>query len=270
MAKKANNSNLPFISVVMPCFNGATFISKAIDSVINQDYPNFELYVKDGGSSDNTVEIIKSYAKKFPSKIKWVSQKDKGQTDAINFGLKKVSGDILAYLNADDIYKPGAFKTVGEYFSKNKDSLWAIGKCDIIDEKGRVIRSQITTYKNFWLDMYSYNTLLVLNYISQMGVFWRREALKKIGYFDSNQYYVMDYEYWLRLGKISPPGIIPDYLASFRIVSSSKSSTGFIKQFEDEYQAAKKYTDNKFLLNLHSLHIKIITSVYNLMKLVAS
>lgn len=263
MAKKVS-SDLPKISIIMPVFNGAEYIEKAIKSVITQDYPNFELFIKDGNSTDKTVEIIKQYAKKYPEKIEWISSKDKGQTDAINYGLQKITGDIISYLNADDIYKPDAFKIVGDYFKHNPGKIWLIGQCDIIDSEGNEIRKVITLYKNFWLSIYSYNVLLVINFISQMAVFWRKEAGEKVGQFDQKQYYVMDYDYWLRLGKLYDPAIIDSNLASFRVTDSSKSSIGFINQFKDEYKVAQKYTNNKLLLNLHLLHIRIVTSVYKL------
>ncbi len=270
MVEKVNARGLPLISIIMPCFNGELHIQQAIESIISQDYSNIELFIKDGGSTDKTVKIIKEYAEKYPDIIKWVSQKDEGQTDAINFGLKKTTGEIIAYLNADDIYNPGAFKSINNYFRDNRSKMWVIGKCEIIDGNGKVIRELITTYKNFWLNKYSYQTLLVLNYVSQMSVFWRRDAMQKVGLFDPKQYYVMDYDYWLRLGKYYTPGLIPQNLARFRVVNSSKSSTGFITQFNDEYKVAKKYTKNKFLLNLHLLHIKMVTSVYQLMKFVGN
>lgn len=250
----------------MPSYNTEAYIGRSIESVINQDYPNFELFIKDGGSSDKSVKIIKSYAKRYPNIISWVSSKDKGQTEAINYGLRKTKGEIAAYLNSDDVYKPGAFRKVAEAFCNN-NAKWLVGRSDIINQNDSLIRPFITKYKNFWLDFYSYNTLLVINYIPQMSVFWRREVIKELGYFDPKQFYVMDYEYWLRLGKKYKPLILKDYLSSFRIISTSKSTTGYIKQFSDEYKAAQKHTKNKFLLNLHAIHIRMITYIYSLINL---
>lgn len=263
-------SVLPKISVVMPSFNSVDFIERSIRSVVEQDYSNTELFIKDGGSDDGTIEIIKRYSKKYPRIIKWQSRKDKGQTDAINIGMKKISGDILTYLNADDVYMEGSLKKVGEYFHKNPKTMWVYGKCNIIDGYDKEIRPWITQYKNFWMRNYSYITLLVLNYISQMGVFWRKEASEKIGSFDSIQHYVMDYDYWLRLGEKYKPGFINEYLASFRIVPQTKSSTGFIKQFQDEYKIAKKHTENSLILALHTLHNKLIIFVYSLLRMANS
>lgn len=258
------------ISIVMPVFNTVDFIERSIKSVVLQEYPNKELFIKDGGSTDGTVDIIKHYALKYPKIIKWVSKKDKGQTDAINYGMKKVNGDILAYLNADDIYKPEALSKVAEYFSKNTEVMWAYGKADIINRDDEQVRGWITSYKNFWLSNYSYRTLLILNYISQMACFWRKKAFNEIGEFDMMQHYVMDYDYWLRLGEKYRAGVINKYLASFRIVPKTKSVVGFIKQFKDEFEVAKKHTANPVLLNLHYIHYKLIILVYSVLRLVSS
>ena len=98
-------NDLPRISIVMPCLNCVDYIERSIRSCVEQDYQNIELFIKDGGSTDGTVDVIKFYAQKYPKIIKWISVKDKGQSDAINFGMKKVSGEICTYLNADDVYK---------------------------------------------------------------------------------------------------------------------------------------------------------------------
>ncbi len=255
------------ISIVMPCWNTVEFIERSIRSVVEQNYTDIELIIQDGGSTDGSVEIIKSYSKKYPKIIKWVSQKDKGQADAINQGMKKATGEIMTYLNADDVYKPGALKKVAEYFEKHPKKMWVYGKCDIIDGHDQEIRGWVTAYKNFWLSNYSYATLLILNYISQMGCFWRKEAAEEIGEFDVNQYLVLDYDYWLRLGKKYPAGVIQSYLASFRITDNNKTSLGFIKTFKDEFEVSKRFTNNPIILFLHYLHFNLIIGIYSILKL---
>lgn len=254
------------ISVVMPAFNGVNFIERAIKSVVDQDYPNLELFIKDGGSKDGSLDVIKYYAKKYPKIIKWISAKDKGQTDALNYGIKQVNGDIIGWLNCDDVYKKRAFKEVTKFFENNTNIMWVFGKCDIIDAKDKKIRTWITLYKNFWLEHYSYQSLLILNFISQMSVFWRKDIDKKIGLFDQRQNYVMDYDNWLKLGKIYKPGFINKYLGSFRIIPTSKSSTGFIKQFKDELVVAKKYTNSNFIISMHAVHTKLVIEVYSFIR----
>src|SRR3989344_6126325 len=119
--------NLPKVSIVIPSYNKASYIEATLHSIINQGYPNLEVIIQDGGSTDGSVEIIKRYAKKFPKIIQWVSKKDKGQVDAINAGLKKSSGEILTYMNADDVYKNGALLEVGKQFTKQPNILWMTG-----------------------------------------------------------------------------------------------------------------------------------------------
>lgn len=252
----------------MPCFNTVDYIERSIRSVVEQDYKNIELFIKDGGSNDGTLDIIKFYAKKYPDIIKWVSRKDKGQADAINFGMNKVQGDILTYLNADDVYKKGVFKEVAKYFTENPGVMWAYGKADIIDMDDKKIRGWVTAYKNFWLKNYSYTTLLILNYISQMACFWRKESTNQIGEFDIKQHYVMDYDYWLRLGEKFKAGVINKYLASFRITPENKSTLGFVKQFKDEFDVAKRYTNNSIIIFLHNLHYIFIIVAYLILKIV--
>ncbi len=261
-------NDLPKISIVMPCLDSVDWIERSIRSVIEQDYKNFELFIKDGGSSDGTLEIIRHYAKKYPRFIRWISERDRGQADALNIGMKKVKGDILTHLNADDVYKKNALRKISEYFMKNPNVMWAYGKADIIDANDKEIRRWITIYKNFWLRNYSYTTLLILNYISQMACFWRVKAAKEVGEFDTNQYLVIDYDYWLRLGKKYKAGVINHYLASFRITYSNKSSLAFVRQFRDEFNVAKRFTNSKLILFLHLLHYNLIIFIYSILKIV--
>lgn len=252
----------------MPCFNVVDYIERSIRSIVEQDYKNIELYIKDGGSSDGTLEIIRHYAKKYPRLIRWISQKDKGQADAVNKGIRELNGDILAQLNADDVYKKGALRKVSEFFVKNPNIMWVYGKTDMINANDKEIRRWITVYKNFWLKKYSYNILLILNYISQMSCFWRKEAAKEVGKFDINQHFVIDYNYWLRLGKRYKAGVINQYLSSFRVTNSNKSSIGFVKQFRDEFDVAKKFTNNNLILLLHFIHYNLIIIIYSILRIV--
>ncbi len=254
----------PKISIITPSFNQGKFIGRTIDSVLRQGYPNLEYMVMDGGSTDGTRELLKGYG----SKMTWRSEKDKGQTNAINKGLKLATGEILAYLNSDDVYGKGALFQVAEFFSKNPKAKWVYGNCRIIDENDRETRRWITAYKNFFLKRYSYQTLLVLDYISQPAVFWRREVTDEIGLFDENQYYEMDYEYWLRIGKKYRPGFINDYLADFRIHTQSKSGNNFVKHYWQEVEVARKYTANPLLLSLHLLNFLSIIGSYSVLSLI--
>jgi glycosyltransferase involved in cell wall biosynthesis len=249
------------ISIVTPSFNQRRFIERTINSILGQNYPELELIVMDGGSTDGTIDILKKYG----DRIIWRSEKDRGQSDAINKGLRLATGDIVAYLCSDDTYQPGALQKVAEFFQNNPQTKWVYGKCRMIDENDREIRKPITRYKNFMLRRYSYPKLLVENYISQPATFWRRSLLDELGFIDENEHLCMDYEYWLRLGQRYPAGVIDSYLANFRHYTTSKSGSRFTQQFRDELRVAKKYSiDRPGIQLLHKLNYYKIVGAYRL------
>ncbi|HBO16899.1 MAG: Glycosyl transferase family 2 [Candidatus Moranbacteria bacterium GW2011_GWE2_35_2-] len=256
--------NNPKISIITPSYNQAEFIERTILSVLKQDYPNLEYIIMDGGSTDGTIEILKKYS----DRVIWKSEKDNGQSDAINKGLEMATGEIVAYLNSDDTYEPEAFKKVTEFFQKNPDKLWAYGKCKIVNENDQEIRKPITTYKNLLLKKFSYPKLLSENFISQPATFWKREIHAERGFFDENEHLCMDYEFWLRIGQKYPAGVINNYLANFRYYPNSKSGSVNKKQFQDELRLAKKY-GKKYpaSLFLHKFNYYKITMIYRLLSL---
>lgn len=251
------------ISIVTPSYNQGGYIEQTIRSVISQE-GDFELeyIVMDGGSTDGTIEILKKYE----DKLKWFSGKDDGQSDAVNKGLRRATGDVVGWINSDDLYEPGAFSTVLALFEKAPNTKWVYGRCRIIDENNREIRRLITFYKNILLWRYSYNLLLAENYISQMTVFFRREILDTVGYLDTTEHRVMDYDYWLRIGKRYPARVINDYLADFRWYTQSKSGSDYRQQFIDEFNTAKKHADGKrWPIWLHKLNVWKIVLSYDIM-----
>lgn len=250
------------ISIITPSFNQVDFIEKTIQSVVNQK-GDFELeyIVIDGKSTDGTLEILKKYE----DQLYYVYEQDQGQSDAINKGLKMASGDIVAYLNSDDLYLPGALQTVCNYFRSHPDTVWAFGKCNIIAREGQEIRKTITAYKNFWLKQHSRFRFFVENYISQPAVFWRQTALGSVGFFDEKHHMVMDYHYWARLWLSHEPGYIEAYLASFRWYETSKSGSLYVKQFKDELRVAKELSPYPLAAWLHTLNTyKIIWAYHGL------
>ena len=251
-------------SIITPSFNHAQFIERTISSVLNQKDVELEYIIIDGKSTDNTLNIIRDY----DAQLIWVSEKDNGQSDAINKGLKLATGEIVAFLNSDDVYCPGAFQQVAEFFKNNPDKMWVYGKCKIIDENDQEIRKPITWYKNFMLKKYSYSKLLQENFISQPATFWRRELITEIGLLDKNEHLCMDYEYWLRIGCKYDAGVINEYLASFRFYAKSKSGANFTKQFKDELRLALKYGSKyPFSLLIHRFNYYKITWIYKLMRI---
>jgi glycosyltransferase involved in cell wall biosynthesis len=259
-----NVHTYPKIAIITPSYNQAQFIERTILSVLGQNYPNLEYIVMDGGSRDGTVDILRKYE----GSLTWVSEKDKGQADAINKGMARSTGDIIAYLNSDDVYEPGALMRVAEYFSFHPEVRWLTGKCRIIDERDREVRRPITAYKNFLLRHYSYPLLLVTNPVSQPATFWKRSAVDEFGPFDENEHLVMDYDYWLRMGKKYPPAVLDSYLAGFRVYALSKTSSSFLTTFEREMLLARKHSTSALLNGLHRVSYLCISAVYLLLNAV--
>lgn len=255
---------LPLISIVTPSYNQAQFIRATIDSVLSQDYPYLEYFVMDAGSTDGTVDILKSYG----SKIKWVSEKDGGQADAINKGLKQSTGDLVAYLNSDDIYLPGTLKRVGEYYARTKAD-WITGDCLTIDEAGNPSRANkiISLYKRFLMAIYSPTTLRIADsMLPQPSTFWSRQAWDRVGEFNTRYHYVMDYDYWLRMSRYYRPHDLKLPLSGFRFQNDSKSQTGRVKLMAEGLVSLKANGANKLELWLHSRHSDLTLFVYNLIK----
>ena len=256
------------ISIVIPSYNTAQFIEETIQSILSQNYPRTECIVIDGGSNDGTLDILNKYK----GQIMWISEKDRGQSDAINKGLQLASGDIVAYICADDVYDRDCFRKVANFFEKNPTVKWAYGKCRIINENGLEIRKPITWYKYFWQRRYSYNRLLILNFIAQPATFWRKELTDEIGLFDINARLVMDYEYWLRAGVKYNPGFIDDYLASFRVHRHSRSSVNYSKAAREALGAAKRYANSRgkgVLIPLQYLNYFSVVLGYSILNLIS-
>ena len=213
------------ISIITPSYNQGEYIDQTIESVLSQQ-GDFELeyIIVDGKSTDNSLDIIKKWTIK-DNRLKWISEADNGQSEAINKGLKMVTGDIVAYLNSDDTYKENALNEVVNYF-KNSDKKWVLAKCKIINKQNQEIRKLITKYKNYFLKRYSYNKLLAENFISQPAVFWKKDLLGEIGYINEDEHYCMDYEYWLRIGKKYQPGFINKYLSIMIYINIHTAQAG--------------------------------------------
>ena len=255
---------LPKISIVIPSLNKDNFIKETLESIVAQDYSNLEVIIQDGGSTDGTLQIIKKYAKKYPGLISWESGKDNGQVEAINKGMMKAKGEVLSYINADDIYEEGALTTVGKYFANNPDTFWLAGKGNVINLEGRKIAEWVTTYKNFLLNLNSYTLLLIVNYLVQPSVFISRNAYKKYGPFTGTKTGVMEYDLWLKIGKVKMPKVLDKTLSSFRIYKSSISTKEFKKVLLADEQIAEKYTQNPLILLLHHMHNAGRVAVINL------
>lgn len=251
------------ISIITPSYNQKEFIEETIKSVLSQT-GDFEIehIIIDGGSLDGTIEILEKYK----NDIIYISEKDNGQTDAVNKGIRMSSGDIIGWLNSDDIYLENTLQSVSDHFKTHNDCQWLYGKCKIIDSSGNETRSLITRYKDFHLLRYRYNKLLIENFISQPAVFFKKSLIDIVGPLNINYDFAMDYDLWLRFGKEANPCIINVYLAAFRKHDLSKSESSYSKHFKEEYSIVKNYTDSGIINFLHWLNIWKIIIAYSLMR----
>lgn len=254
-------STLPRITVITPSLNQGEFIEQTIESVLSQDYADLEYIVMDGGSTDGTLDVLRRYE----GQLSWVSEPDRGQSHAINKGLQRASGEVVAYLNSDDLYEPGALLKVGQFFLQHPEAAWLSGRCRIINQNGQEVRKWMTLIKNFWLRIGSYRVLQVLDYISQPATFWRREVMQKIGSFDEELQYAMDYDYSLRVGRHFRLWVLNDCLSSFRVHSVSKGGTSFTAQFDEDLETARRYVSSPILIGLHRLSNWIVVLLYGLL-----
>lgn len=252
------------ISIVTPSYNQAEYIERTIDSVLSQ-VGDFELdyRVIDGGSTDATLEILRKY---HDPRMSWVSERDEGQVDAINKGLRKATGEIIGWVNSDDLLLPGALNRVAAAFRENPSAEWVHGRCEIIDPQDRPVRKWVSAYKHLRAQRHSFENLLTENYVSQMTAFWRRAVHDEIGYIDPELKLAFDYEFWLRLARRGDPIYLKDRLACFRWYPTSKSGAQFEAQFrEDARIAARHAGDRKLVLLRKAAKNFAIVRTYRLM-----
>lgn len=213
-------------SIVTPSFNQGGFIQATIDSVLTQDFSNVEYFVMDGGSTDSTLDVLKAVD---DPRMKWVSEPDKGQSDAINKGMRQVTGDILAYLNSDDVYLPGAFTFAAEFFERNPEVDILYGQVHTINQTGQEIGPDYLvgpiTLEQFFTRRFKF---------PQQAVFWRKRVTEAIGLFDESLHYQMDYDYWMRALIAGFKFQHTDrFLAQFREHGESKTVSQAVKFWKD-------------------------------------
>ena len=206
--------NIPLVSIITPSFNQAPYLEETIQSVLSQDHPSLEYMIVDGGSTDGTVEIIKKYEQKLSW---WVSEKDKGQTDAINKGFARASGEILAWINSDDTYEPGAVSAAVKYLQDYPEVGMVYGDCNFINEAGRVIGKFNSAQTNYRLLRQGYA------HIPQQTMFFRADLWKQVGPLDPSFYFAMDYDLWTRITTRTEIKYIPQTWANFRLHTSGKT-----------------------------------------------
>ncbi len=202
----------PQITVVTPSYNHAAFLRRCIDSVLEQAYPNLQYFVHDGGSTDGTVEILKGYG----DAICWRSERDRGQAAAVNEGFRKSDGDLVAWLNSDDYYLPGAFDHAVNAFQEHPGAAMIYGRARLVDEAGHTIRP----YPTF---AFHRRDLARKCYVCQPAVFVRRSVLDEVGLLNEDLDICIDYEWWLRIGRDHELAFCDHELAASRSYPATKT-----------------------------------------------
>lgn len=226
----------PKISVVTPSFNQGRFLPQAIESVISQGYENLEYIVIDGASDDDSVSVIRRYADHVDY---WVSEPDSGQSDGINKGLRRATGDLVAWLNADDYYLPGTFQAVVDQYQKSPGRPFYFGD-------GLRVSADRSPISRFFPDTFSgFNRaalVMGLNYILQPSTFMSRNALVEIGYLDETLHYGMDTDLWLRLSALGEPVRVDGVLSASREYADTKTASGSFERVEELRRIALKHS----------------------------
>ncbi len=229
-------------SIVTPSYNQGEFIERTIQSVLSQSIKPFEYFVFDGGSKDNTIELLKKYE----SQLCWVSEKDNGQTHAVNKGLKKATGDIIGWLNSDDIYYPGALESVQRFFEENPSVGVVYGRANHIDKEDGVIEAYPT-------EPWDIERFKSICFLSQPAVFFRRSIVENYGLLDEKLNFCMDYEYWMRLAsKGASFAHIPLVLAGSRFYLETKTLNQRVsvhKEINDMLKKTLGKTPDRWLCN---------------------
>ncbi|MBN2115869.1 MAG: glycosyltransferase [Anaerolineales bacterium] len=202
------------ISILTPSFNQSQYIEETICSVLSQDYPRIEYLIVDGGSTDGTVDVIKKYEDRLAW---WISEPDRGQTDAINKGFARAQGDVFAWINSDDTYEPGAVAAAAKYLQEHPEVGMVYADCNYINEHGKVVgrfKSAQTSYRYLRRGF---------TRIPQQTMFFRAELWKRLGPLDPSFYFAMDYDLWTRIARHTEVKYVPQTWANFRLHTSGKS-----------------------------------------------
>jgi len=206
----------PLVSIITPSFNQARYLETTIQSVLEQDHPRLEYIIVDGGSTDGSVDIIKKYAGQLAW---WVSEKDKGQTDAINKGFARANGEVLAWINSDDTYNARAVSSAVKYLTEHPQAALVYADCNFINAAGQVIGKFNSAQTNYRRLRQGYV------HIPQQTVFFRAEYWRDVGPLDPSFYFAMDYDLWTRIAAKAVLKYLPGQTwANFRIHDLGKTT----------------------------------------------
>jgi glycosyltransferase involved in cell wall biosynthesis len=226
------STSLPTISLVTPSLNQGRFIRRTIESVLSQDYPGLEYFVQDGASTDGTLGILAEYG----GRVSFISEPDRGQAHAINKGLRRAHGEVLGYLNSDDVLLPGALRAVGEAFAGRPDAVFVWGRAAYLDAEERRVSP-------FLVRPDALERLADSCFIAQPAAFLRRSVRDEIGEFDETLHHTMDYDYWFRIAERFGPscGLFLDLeLAGARLHDDAKTVAGFDRALDEIFDLVKR------------------------------
>ncbi|MFX0203133.1 MAG: glycosyltransferase family 2 protein [Candidatus Hodarchaeota archaeon] len=227
----------PSISVVIPSLNQGEYIEETIISILGQQYPNLEIIVIDGGSTDNTIEIIEKYSSQISH---WESKKDKGQADAINRGMRLSSGEILCWLNSDDMYLPGALLDIGKRFSGRTDQSCLIyGAAVLVEQGDGKLWSGALTAAPFEAFALTYS-----DFIQQPSAFWTRKLWEYTGELNTNYKYVLDWDWFIRASRITQFEYIPKFYSVYRLTLLMKSRIGGAQRRKEVLEIVENNSSN--------------------------
>jgi glycosyltransferase involved in cell wall biosynthesis len=226
--------SFPRVSLVTPSLNQGKFIRATIESVLSQEYPNLDYRVQDGGSTDETLVVLREYE----ARVAFVSEKDRGQADAINRGLSRANGEVLGYLNSDDVLLPGALSAVGEAFASDPELMFVWGRAAYLDEAGNTVSQYLVRPD-------AIERLADACFIAQPAAFLRRKVWEEIGPFDESLHHTMDYDYWLRIAERYPQSkmrFLDRELAGCRMHADAKTVAGWTRALDEIFALVKKRT----------------------------
>lgn len=227
----------PLITVVTPSYNQGRFIRATIESVLSQDYPNLEYIVMDGGSTDETAAVVSDYG----SRLTWISEKDRGQSHAINKGFRMAKGEIVSWLNSDDLILPGALRHAANAFEKNPLAGAIYGEGYLIDEAGEITsRFPATVPFDLWKLMY------LSDYILQQTSYFRKPVIEEVGYLDEDLHWGLDWDLFIRIGKKYQLQYIPEYMGCLREYGAAKTFSGGGRRFRELATILRRHGDLRY------------------------
>jgi glycosyltransferase involved in cell wall biosynthesis len=228
-----NTNQLPIISIVTPSYNQGSYLEETILSVLEQGYPALEFFIFDGGSTDGSLDIIQKHQDQLTF---WESKPDRGQSHAINKGFRMASGEIVAWLNSDDLLAPGALKVVAQAWQQNPGVGLITGQTEIIDQAGK------PTGNIFGSEPNVINSLLSSeNPVSQPSTFFSTSALKEVGFLDETLHMSMDWDLWLRIGARFPMLFITKILSKSRTWEMTKTRTQLVRSGPEHIRIVKNF-----------------------------